>query len=73
MFMSHYGTEVCKCPIIGHSLADVDMDYFYEVRKWIRPDARWTVSYHSDADLRRIKAFVRKLNIEQDHISYMAL
>ncbi len=66
-------SNIDRVTIIGHSLADVDMDYFYEVRKWIRPDARWTVSYHSDADLRRIKAFVRKLNIEQDHISYMAL
>lgn len=37
-------SNIDRVTIIGHSLADVDMDYFYEVRKWIRPDARWTVS-----------------------------
>ena len=70
-FNSLSGIE--RVAIIGHSLADVDMDYFYEVKKSVRPDAKWTISYHSDADLRRIQTFVRKLNIEKDHISYMAL
>ena len=69
----HSLSDIDRVTVIGHSLSEVDMDYFYEVKRSIRSDARWTVSYHSDDDIRRIKTFVRKMEIEQDHISYMAL
>jgi hypothetical protein len=39
--------------VMGHSLSAVDIPYFQAIVRNIKRDARWTVSFHADADLIR--------------------
>lgn len=50
--------------ILGHSLSDIDMDYFFEIRKQVMPCCRWYISYFTQDDLDAIEHFVSRLNIE---------
>ena len=49
--------------VYGHSIADVDLPYFQEIKKNIQPNATWHISYHGDSILDDIKAGVSKLGI----------
>ncbi|MCG2609759.1 bacteriophage abortive infection AbiH family protein, partial [Acinetobacter sp. SM34] len=33
--------------ILGHSMAEVDLPYFEELVKSVKPDAKWTVTFYS--------------------------
>jgi len=35
--------------VYGHSIADVDLPYFQEIKKNIQPNATWHISYHGDS------------------------
>lgn len=50
--------------VIGHSLSDVDMDYFLRMRSVLRDDVKWRFSYHSANDKQRIKIFCNKMRIK---------
>lgn len=43
--------------ILGHSLSDIDMDYFVEVLKCVSPECQWYMSHHTRDDLKRIQWF----------------
>jgi len=42
--------------VLGHSLGDVDLQYFQFLRTFF-PEATWALSYYNKADLNRIKQF----------------
>lgn len=42
---------------MGHSLSDIDMDYFVEVLKCVSPECQWYMSHHTRDDLKRIQWF----------------
>ena len=49
--------------VYGHSIADVDLPYFQEIKRNIQPNATWHISYHGDSIPDDIKAGVSKLGI----------
>lgn len=65
---SHMGffdslSAVEKITIIGCSLGSVDMDYYRQLRKSVKQDALWEISYHSEKDQERIRKFCKELDI----------
>ena len=65
---SHMGffdslSAVEKITIIGCSLGSVDMDYYWQLRKSVKQDALWEISYHSEKDQERIRKFCKELDI----------
>lgn len=54
--------------ILGHSLSDIDMDYFDEVWKCVSPECRWYISYYSSDDLKRIRWFERYFNLQVQRV-----
>ena len=64
---------VGKVTIIGSSLGTVDMDYFRQLRKSLRDDVAWEISYHSDEDLKKIMRFYKILGISDTHHSEFRL
>lgn len=49
--------DINKVFILGHSLSDIDMDYFVEVLKCVSPGCQWYISHHTRDDLKRIQWF----------------
>lgn len=56
--------DITEVFILGHSLSDIDMDYFVKVRECVSPWCRWYISYYSEDDKCNIEWLARKLNIE---------
>lgn len=50
--------------MLGHSLSEIDMDYFIEIRKYILPTCKWYISYYSQDDFFKAKNFVDFLQIQ---------
>lgn len=48
--------------VYGHSIADVDLPYFQEIKKNIQPNATWHISYHGDS-LPDVKKRVSNLGV----------
>lgn len=65
--------EVDKVVVVGHSLADVDYDYFREIIKNTSPNIDWYISYHSDNDLKNIDAFVAEMGIDEAKVNIYKL
>lgn len=49
--------------VYGHSLSDVDLDYFKEIIKFINPSTHWNISYYSQSDCTNIKNSLNTLGI----------
>ena len=52
--------------VIGHSLSEVDMEYFEKICSEIHSDAKWIFSCHDSAGLKAINAFVKTMAIGAD-------
>lgn len=50
--------------VLGHSLSEIDMDYFIEIRKNVSPTCKWYISYYSQDDFFKAKNFVDFLQIQ---------
>lgn len=57
-----------KVFVLGHSLSDVDSEYFYEIRKNILPNCEWIISAYSSDDKKRALQFVQSLQIQKYQI-----
>ena len=51
--------------ILGHSLSDIDFDYFSEIRKKAADLCIWNISYHDENGMARVGEFAEKLGIER--------
>ena len=56
--------------VIGHSMSEVDMDYFCEVVNHLdNPDnVNWYIGCHGLRDLENMQSMIRKLNISQEKV-----
>lgn len=55
--------NVDEVMVIGHSIADVDMPYFIEVKKCVNATTQWQFSYHNDKEIKHIEDVANKLGI----------
>lgn len=49
--------------ILGHSLSDIDFNYFKEVKSNTSSNCRWIISYYSPTDYDRANNLIKKLDI----------
>ena len=56
-------SHINRVYIYGHSLSDIDFDYFAEIRKYVTPCCEWYISYRTQGDYQKAKNFVHALNI----------
>jgi hypothetical protein len=49
--------------ILGHSLADVDMDYFQAIAKYAHKNCSWNISYYNNRDKKNIDQKMNKIGI----------
>ncbi|WP_447474362.1 bacteriophage abortive infection AbiH family protein [Vibrio harveyi] len=43
-------SSISEVFVLGHSLAEVDLPYFKVLATSLKPQVKWTVTYHSDSD-----------------------
>lgn len=59
--------------VIGHSLSEVDMEYFEKIRSVVHSDAKWVFSCHDFGGLKAINAFVKTMAIGADRATIFRL
>lgn len=59
--------------VIGHSLSEVDMEYFEKICSEIHSDAKWIFSCHDAGGLKAINAFVKAMAIGTDRVTIFRL
>lgn len=52
--------------IFGHSLSEIDFDYFAEIKRNVLSTCQWYISYHGDSN--NVQNFIRRLNIKNFHL-----
>lgn len=57
-------SSVISIFILGHSLSEIDFDYFEEIRKNTSSNCQWTISYYSEADIIKANNLIEKLGIK---------
>ena len=74
--LSEYFTSlrlVDKVSVLGHSLHEVDEEYYDCIIKSISPAAQWNVTYHRDADLQRNIDRCEQLGIDRDCVKHITM
>lgn len=59
--------------VIGHSLSEVDMEYFEKIRSVVHSDAKWFFSCHDSGGLKAIDAFIKIMGINADKVTVFRL
>ncbi len=57
-------SSVNKVYVLGHSMSEVDLPYFEEIRGNVNENAEWIVTYYGEEELDRHKETIRSLGIE---------
>lgn len=57
-------SEISEIYIYGHSLSDIDIDYFYKIHSCVPFGCKWNISYRSDDDYKKAINLVRALKIQ---------
>lgn len=60
--------EVKEIFVIGHSLGEVDMPYFEEIKEHVKQNATWNVYWHDDGDDIVYKKKIMSLGINNENI-----
>ena len=61
--------EIKEIVCVGHSFASVDEDYFRIIKECIPSNkVYWYLSWHTESDLTRINAFVKKLALNTSNV-----
>jgi hypothetical protein len=59
--------------VLGHSISNVDIPYFEEIIKWIKPEVKWNVSYYCQKEGNRHKNTLIKLGVDIINIKCILL
>lgn len=59
--------------VIGHSLSEVDMEYFERICSVVHIDAKWIFSCHDSGGLKAINVFVKTMAIGADRVTIFRL
>lgn len=59
--------------IIGHSLSDIDKDYFYKVHELLNEDANWIFTYYSNEDKDNYMNFIPDCGIDEENVIFVKI
>lgn len=65
--------EVHQITVMGHSLSEVDLPYFKEIKQRAAVNASWNVSYYGASNMDSLKKTLLKLGIPDDQIKLFQL
>ena len=54
--------------ILGHSISDIDIDYFIKVKNSVKNDAKWYISFYDNSDYEIKSERIKKLNIPASNV-----
>jgi hypothetical protein len=54
--------------VLGHSISSVDIPYFEEIIKWVKPQVKWIVSYYNPIEWKRHRHTLSKLGVHKMNI-----
>lgn len=57
-------TDVEEIYIYGHSLSDIDLDYFCEIHNCVSPNCKWYISYFNEEAFHNANSLVERLGIQ---------
>jgi len=60
--------KIQKIYILGHSMNEIDEQYFLKIKENVSPNARWIASYHNEKDKLRAEFIFGKLGINRFEI-----
>lgn len=63
--------KVTEIFIVGHSLGEVDMPYFQEIKKNVNDDTRWNVYYYYESDETKYKNSILSIGVKENNISML--
>lgn len=66
-------SDVTIVVVIGHSLSEVDMEYFEKIRDVIKKETKWIFSCHDSSGLKSINSFIKRIGIDADKITVFRL
>lgn len=64
-------SKISTIYVLGHSLSEIDIDYFEKIKSIVLSNAYWHISYYNENDKKHIRNFKEKLelhNLEATHI-----
>lgn len=61
-FIDEISEEISDIYVIGHSMGEVDLPYFFELKS-LNPEANWHISFFDAADYERKKYCIEELNL----------
>jgi len=59
-----------KVYVLGHSLAEVDLPYFRNLKKYLSGNEEWIVSYHRESEIENRKTVVKSLGVKENKIRF---
>lgn len=65
--------EVNTIYILGHSLSDVDIPYFIEMKKYLSDDVEWIVSYFKESEKEYKKAVIESFGVQESKIHLITI
>lgn len=65
--------DVTEIFVLGHSMANVDMPYFHEIKANVQPDAMWTLSIYSQVDKQRKNEAIQELQLQDENVHFIEL
>lgn len=64
--------DVESIHVIGHSMSEVDIDYFDEITKKVNKDVQWNFTWHTSEDKENIECFIKRANINQYRLGFIS-
>lgn len=59
--------------VYGHSISEVDLPYFKEITKNIKPNSKWTVSYYKPEEKNKFKETLVSIGVQHNNIKLITL
>ncbi|MFN0719979.1 bacteriophage abortive infection AbiH family protein [Vibrio cyclitrophicus] len=66
-------SEVAEVYVLGHSLSEVDMEYFISIAKSVNPAATWVVSFFGANELEHHKSVISNIGVPSNRTVYFEL
>ena len=59
--------------VLGHSVSDVDINYFRMINRFVDNEAEWTISYYNPDDIPTLTTNIRDLGVLENNINTITL
>jgi hypothetical protein len=65
--------DITEIVVLGHSVSEVDINYFKKIAESTASDCKWSISYFSNQDITRISAALGGIGIDNARINFIKI